>query len=276
MGAGLNQQAVCEVLAAQAQSDGYDQTPRQLKDRVSRAIGPRPGRISGQTLRWFIDGFAMSPDDAQYLWNASELGSAGVVLLEAKDLGAPPPRDYKTVYAQELHQIGADGVPFEHRTILILEATADTFAFYPFIFSNNVVTSIKMVRGARNVGKPYRLDSGLSAINIRLEDPIPTGHTVSLEYESRFLYSTTPPSHFRRGVHLTGTGLLEICVQFHPDRLPAHVWWSIWAGLDGPVISEEIEPLKSDGSVSRRVKHLSGQLIGFRWAFDGSTNQDPR
>lgn len=74
----LNQQAVCDVLAEHAWSEGLDQTPRQLKDRVSRAIGRRASAISGQTHKWFIDGFAMTPDEAQYVWSATDAVSTEV------------------------------------------------------------------------------------------------------------------------------------------------------------------------------------------------------
>ncbi|MBT2537748.1 hypothetical protein [Arthrobacter sp. ISL-69] len=266
MSAGLNQKAVCEVLAKQAWEDGFDQTPRQLKDRVSRAIGPRPGSISGETLRWFIAGFAMTPEDAQYLWSATDLDGSGVTLLGSKEIGVPPPRDYRTVTAQEIHRLGPDGIPHEHRTNLILEAT-DRLSFYPFI-SNTDAVSVEPMRGARVVGKPYKVNSELTAVNIRLDEPVLRGETVSLEYLTHFLYVSTPPPEFRRGVATTGVETLEICVSFHHDRLPTRVWWCKWAGLEGQVISEEPVRLGTDGSVTKVARKLAGTMIGFRWSFE--------
>ncbi|MDQ0121014.1 hypothetical protein J2T22_004227 [Pseudarthrobacter defluvii] len=268
LGAGLNQKAVCEVLAEQAWEEGFDQTPRQLKDRVSRALGPRPGAISGETLRWFIGGFAMTPEDAQYLWSATDVDDNGVTLLGSKGLGVPPPRDYRTVTAQEIHRLGPDGIPYQHRSNLILEAT-DRFSFYPFISSTDAV-SVEPMRGARIVGKPYKINDELTAVNIRLHEPVLRGETVSLEYVTQFLYVSAPPPEFRRGVAITGVETLEICVCFHPECLPTRVWWCTWAGLEKAIVSEEPVRLESDGSVTRVARRLSGTMVGFRWSFEGA------
>lgn len=262
--AGLNQRAVCAVLAQQALYEGLDYTPSQLKDRVNRALGPRPRGISGDTLRLFITGFAMAPDDAQYLWDATEAGGSGVVLLGTKEFGVPPPKDYRTLTAQEIHQIGPDGIPCEHRTNLVLQAT-DTLSFYPFI-TNVEEVAVEPVRGAQTVGKPYRVSPLLSAVNLRFDEPVPQNEIVSLEYITRFLYSSEPPPEFRRGVNSIET--LELCVRFHPQYLPTQVWWCTWAGAKGPVISEEPERLRSDWSISRLARNLSGSMVGFRWSFD--------
>lgn len=265
MASGLNQQAVCDVIAEHAWTDGVDQTARQFKDRVSRAIGRRPGSISGQTLKWFIEGFAMTPEDAQYLWSATDAVGTEVTLLGKKEFGVQPPKDYRTVTAQEIHRLGPDGIPYEHRTNLILEAT-NTLSFYPLI-TNADVASVEPLRGARIVGRPYKVNPQLNAVNIRLDEPVYRGDTVSLEYVTRFLYESEPPALFRRGVASTGVETLEICVSFHAKRLPTQVWWSSWAGLDGPVISEEPAPLRSDGSVTRVVRDLKASLVGFHWTF---------
>lgn len=50
-----------------------------------------------------------------------------------------PPKDYRTVTAQEIHRLGSDGIPYEHRTNPILEAT-DTLSFYPLITNADVVS----------------------------------------------------------------------------------------------------------------------------------------
>lgn len=267
MDAGLNQQAVSEVLAEQAWTEGADLTARQLKDRVSRAIGRRPGSISGETLKWFIEGFVMTPEDAQYLWNATDPHGNEVTLLGTKELGVSPPRDYRTVTAQEIHWIGSDGVPYEHRTNLILEAT-NTLSIYPLI-TDTAVVSVELIRGARRVGKPYRINDDLAAVNIRLDEPVSPGDDpVSLEYLTRFLYPAEPKPQFRRGIASTGLEMLEICVRFHPECLPTSIWWSSWGGLEGPIISDEPASMKSDGSVTKVVRNLRDSIVGFRWAFD--------
>lgn len=260
----LNQQAVCAVLADYGYTQGLELDPRQMKDTVSRAVGSRPGKISGSTLRKFIEAFEMSTEDAQYLWDATDAGSGEVTVMGTKLVKVQPPKNYRTITAQEIHHIGPDGKPREHRTNLILEAT-NLLEFYPVITSADAV-SIEPLRGGPVAGKPYRIGNEFTAVNIRFSEPVRPRHVVSLEYKTRFIYTEESPTQFRR--HVVAVDTLEICVDFDPECLPTRIWWSQWPGLDEPAASEELVPLRPDHSVTKVVQNLKNAVVGFRWSFE--------
>lgn len=69
---GVNQAAVCQVLGSHLIDIGERacwEPDRTLKDTVSRAFG---GRLTGATLRHFIDAFDLTPEQAETLWVSME------------------------------------------------------------------------------------------------------------------------------------------------------------------------------------------------------------
>ena len=57
-------------------------------------------------------------------------------------------------------------------------------------------------------------------------------------------------------------------VEFHPNRLPAHVWWARWDGDDGDVIERESVTLDSQCSVHRYVRSVDKTVVGFYWQWE--------
>lgn len=67
----IHQGAVAHVLASYLWDSGEIaetdiELPRRLKDVVSRALHGRV--LAPTTLKWFIEAFAMSPNDSGHLW----------------------------------------------------------------------------------------------------------------------------------------------------------------------------------------------------------------
>ena len=63
---------------------------------------------------------------------------------------------------------------------------------------------------------------------------------------------------------------LDMRVEFHPDRLPAHVWWAHWDGIDGGVLEREAVTLDSQHSAHRYLRSLEKTVAGFYWQWDES------
>ena len=54
---------------------------------------------------------------------------------------------------------------------------------------------------------------------------------------------------------------------FHPQRLPRAIWWAVWDGVEGDVISEEPVGLDSQHSVHRYMRSIERTVVGFHWAW---------
>jgi hypothetical protein len=57
-------------------------------------------------------------------------------------------------------------------------------------------------------------------------------------------------------------------VQFHPDKLPARIWWSVWDGVDGDPIESQVVIPDSQLSVHRYMRFLERTVVGFHWSWD--------
>jgi len=56
-------------------------------------------------------------------------------------------------------------------------------------------------------------------------------------------------------------------VEFHPDRLPAAVWWARWDGTDGDVLDQQQVELDSQHSAQRYLRSMDRAVVGFRWVW---------
>jgi hypothetical protein len=266
----VHQGAVAQVIAeylwesGQAPEGDVD-LPRRLKDTVSRALSGQV--IAPTTLSWFVEAFAMSEQDSARLW-AAWSGQDGEAIGSGRGAGAgdlAPPSTYRTVALHEFHTLGADGLPQSHRTVHVIRALQQVRC-YPYRFDTDAVR-VEVLRGGR-AGPLYRTSmNGVFAVDIELTRPLAPGETGSFEYRTVFDYRQPPAPQFRRATRRRCDNV-EINVRFHPDRLPAHVCWAVWAGYgaDEPLEQEPVT-LDPDASVHRYLETLEGRAVGFRWEF---------
>jgi hypothetical protein len=59
----------------------------------------------------------------------------------------------------------------------------------------------------------------------------------------------------------------EMRVEFHPDMLPAGVWWGVWDGLDGGIVEREPVSLGGQFEVHRFLRSIEKTVVGFRWSW---------
>ncbi len=261
----LNQRAIGKVLAHKLWDDGHDLDERSLKDRVARAL--RGEVLSPETLELFITAFDIAGPDADRLW--ALLSGTAPSRVVAGELAVPPEypsnreaREYRTVSLHEFHQLGADGSPAEHRTVHVIEALQDDLRRYPYRFDTDELT-VEVVRGGA-AGPIYRFNETLYAVDILFTHPLKQGETASWEYRTIFHYAIPPKTEFRRAV-FRRLESLQIRVEFHPNKLPASVWWAEWEALDGPVVQQELVTLDSERAVHRYLQAVERAIVGFRW-----------
>lgn len=267
----VHQGAIAQVLAdhlweAGEVAETETDLPRRLKDRVGRALNGQ--FIAPATLRLFIEAFDMSSADAHRLWALfMHAEPAGLSVLRRPApgdgvLGAAP-AGYETLVAHELHRIGADGLPAEHRTLQVIRAL-EPMDRYVYQFDTHAA-AVEVLRGGRAGPVRRSAMSGLYGVELTLTSPLQPGETASLEYRTVFSYAEVPPPSFRRGTRRR-IGSLELNVQFDLARLPARVWWGRWETIwaDEPSGTEEV-PLAPDGHVHRFLPTLDGEIVGFTW-----------
>jgi hypothetical protein len=262
----LNQAAIAQVLAEYMWEVGeVDDTvtdlPRKLRSKVSRALNGQV--LTAKVLTLFIDAFHMSEDDAGRLRGL--LAGSGTIKLLGSDFEVPVLRRYhsnhETISVHESHYLGPDGLPATHRTVQSIRAT-QPMDRYPYVFDTNAVT-IEVNEGG-TPGPTYQVGDGLYAVDIELTTPLAAGGTASLVYVSTFRYREPPPTEFRRAVgHIANNVTLR--VQFHPARLPSHLWHATWTGLDSPATLGDEASLDAEYSAHRFYERPENQLVGLVW-----------
>jgi hypothetical protein len=61
---------------------------------------------------------------------------------------------------------------------------------------------------------------------------------------------------------------LDMRIEFHPDKLPARIWWAHWDGIDKTVIEREPVNLDIQHSVHRYFRSLEKSVVGFYWEWE--------
>ncbi len=56
----------------------------------------------------------------------------------------------------------------------------------------------------------------------------------------------------------------DMRVEFHPTRIPAHVWWAAWDGAEGAVLQQEVT-LDSQHAAQRFLRSIDRAVVGFHW-----------
>ena len=278
----VNHLAVAEVLARyrwrhpRTQGDS-DVLPRQLKDTVLRALSGR--MLSRATLTLFIDAFGLTDAEADRLLRLAA-GSSRISVLSgpramrpdviaevAEALGPPA---YQTVSLHDHVHVGADRLITRARTLKVIEATADGVDRIPFIYDTDAVT-LEVGQGCEGVsGDLHQLREDVFITDILLAKSLSLGETLTLEYWNSFHYRDdridAGKREYRRA-SMRRAENFDIRVEFHPGRLPRGVWWAVWDGVDGDVITEEPAGLDSQHSVHRYMRSLERTVVGFHWAW---------
>jgi len=301
----INQLAVADVLAhylwRNPRTTGdVDVLPRQLKDTVLRAISGR--MVSKASLSLFIDAFDLASHDAELLWRLWE-GSgrsrvqAGPRAMRPERSAALGPLQHQTLALHDHHYCGPDGMPDRQRTLHVIEATVDGLDRIPFRFDSADLT-LELGQGCRGMSGPFRkitevlyttdillakplergdtltLESGpfrkitevLYTTDILLAKPLERGDTLTLEYWMIFHFAERPASDYRRASRSRMENV-DIRVEFHPDMVPATIWWASWDGIEGDIVEHEAVSLDSQHSAHHYLRILENAVVGFHWAW---------
>ncbi len=278
----ITQLAVAEVLAQHLWSHprvagDEDVLPRQLKDTVARALSGT--LLSLPTLALFIDAFRISDADARRLWRLWEGSGRISVLSGPRAMGVRIEKDLHLAFGPARHQtlslhdhvyIGSDGRIARTRTLQVVEAVADGLDRIPYLYDTNAVT-LEVGQGCGDItGELYQVSDDVYATMIPLAKELSVGETSSIEYTTTYGYpgnlDDPQEREFRRAV-MRRLENIEIRVEFHPDMLPAHIWWAVWDGLDGDLVEREPVSLGGQHEVHRYLRSVEKAVVGFRWSW---------
>ena len=276
----ITQLAVAEVLARRlwCYPRGHgdaDVLAHQLKDTVSRALSGR--LLSRSTLSLFIDAFGLSDAEADRLWRLWE-GSGTITVLSGQRAVTPRteqdlhaaigPRRHQTLSMHDHVYVGPEGLLDRARTLQVVEAIADGLDRIPFLYDTKALM-LEVGQGCTQLsGDLYQVSEDVFVTFIYLANVLDAGETTTLEYGVTYQYPGNPADQHEREYRRAVMKRLEnfdIRVEFHPDRLPASVWWAIWDGVEGEIIEREPVTLDSQNSVHRYLRFIEKTVIGFHW-----------
>jgi hypothetical protein len=278
----ITQLAVAEVLARYLWShprvaSDEDVLARQLKDTVARALSG--ALLSRPTLALFIDGFGISGADADRLWRLWEGSGRISVLVGPRAMGSKPETELRSALGPLRHQtlsmhdhvyVGSDGRIARARLLQVIEALTDGLDRIPYLYDTNALT-LEVGQGCGEIsGELYQISEGVYATTIPLARKLSAGETTSVEYVTTYRYpgnlSDPHELEFRRAV-MGRLENLDIRVEFHPDMLPARVWWAVWDGVDGSMIERELLSPGGQHEVHRYLRSVEKSVVGFRWSW---------
>jgi hypothetical protein len=265
----IRQDAVCRVIAESLYDTGeHDEADtglaRTLKDRVSRALGGRG--LSLQTLRWFETAFRLSAHDARRLHELHR-GDLRPTVIVGK---LPPPggvltSGHETTLLVEHHFLGRDGMPARHHTQQTVRALVDDMTSYQYRI-DTPEADIRVVRGGK-IGQIYQLSGQLWAVDLTFNHPLRYGEEAYVDYWTIFHYSQPPAAEFRRGAHRR-VEHVDMRLEFHPARMPRHLWWAEWADYRGPdeaIVEREAVTLDEEFSAHRYLEAMEHTVVGYYW-----------
>jgi hypothetical protein len=277
-----NHSAIAEVLAENLRtkpqgSERVDVQGRQLRDTVSRALSGR--LLSQSALALFIDAFDFNGTDRDRLWTLRngphELSvlpqrsspQSGTTLDSTALFGSPR---HRTVFLRDDVRIGRDRLPVSVHTLQAIEAFDGDVETIPFIY-DSATLFLEPGYGCKGIsGELDEIAPGIFTTEIILTQALPPGETAMLEYWVTYHYLADPADQrqleYRRAPLASGAHI-GIRVEFHPEELPSHIWWSRWDGVDGPIISEEEVRPDDQHSVHRDLPTVNQQVVGFHWTW---------
>lgn len=279
----INHLAVANVLAhhlwnAPRATGSSDVLARQLKDTVGRALSGRV--LSRSTLALFVAAFGLSPQEEDRLWRLWR-GSGRITVLAgpramrsraaAKVVSELGPRRHQTVSLHDHVYVGADRKPARTRTLQVVEAIVDGLDTIPYLYDTNAV-SLELGQGCAGPPGPiHRIGDVVYATGIPLTRTLSLGETLTLEYSTAYHYGGDPADpgerEYRRAVMATLDNF-DMRIEFHPDQLPAAVWWAVWDGMEGGVLDQELVTLDNQHSVHRYLRSMERSVVGFHWSWD--------
>jgi hypothetical protein len=284
----INQLAVAEVIARHLWASPRTPadatvTSHQLKDTVSRALTGR--LLSRPALALFIEAFGFSEHEAGRLWrlwNGSVSisvmsGSHGLPLRAEADVDrALGPRRHHTLSLHDHIWVGADRRIDRARTLQVIEANGQGVDRIPFLCDTNVLT-LEVGQGCKQLSRAiHQIGPEVFATEILLARMLDLGETLTLEYWLSYRYPGDPADpaerEYRRAV-IRQVDNLDMRIEFHPDRVPAQIWWAHWDGTDGAVLEREPVTLDSQHSVHRYLRSIQKTVAGFYWQWDASGKQ---
>jgi hypothetical protein len=279
----INQLAVAELIvdhlrSAQGRPGGAQVMAYQLRDTVAGALSGR--QFSQQTLGLVIEAFELSEHEAgrlRRLWSGAATISvvsgthAVPVTAEQEVDAAVGKRRHHTLSLHDHIWVLQDCRIDRARTMQVIEATAQGVDRIPFMCDNNVLT-LEVGQGCKELNGPIRqIGADVFATEILLARTLDLGETLSLEYWLSYRYPGDPADpaerEYRRAVMRTVDNL-DMRIEFHPDRLPAQVWWARWDGIEGGVLGQELVTLDSQHSAHRFLRSLDRTVVGFHWRWD--------
>jgi hypothetical protein len=279
----INQLAVAEVIARHLWSSPRTPadesiTPHKLKDTVSRAL---TGRLLSQpALSLFIAAFGFSEHEAGRLWRLWN-GSATIGVLsgshavpmqaEREVTEVLGPRRHQTLSLHDHVYVGADGRVERARSLHVIEATAQGVDRIPYLCDTNVLT-LEVTQGGKELsGDVRQIADDVFSTDILLARTLDLGETITLEYWITYRYpgdAADPAEREFRRACMRHTENLDMRVEFHPERLPARVWWARWDGIEGGVLDREAVTLDSEHSAHRYIRSLDKTVAGFYWEWN--------
>ena len=240
-------------------------TPMDI-DTVRRAL--TGVELPPAVLDAFIAGFGLSDRYAGRLRDVLRGTEATRVItgdaLRPAEVYRSAPPGHETLALHDMHTLGPDGRPAEHKTIQVIRAIADRLESYLYRFDTDEL-SVEVTRGGKIGQRIYRVDDRLYAVDIMLDRPLHRGESSLIQLHSTFFYGSPPANEFRRALS-RATKDVSLWVSFHPQRLPSRVWAASWDALDDArIIQREPAELDDQRSVNRRFDVVERAIVGFYW-----------
>jgi hypothetical protein len=262
-----------------------DVVAHQLKDTVSRALSGR--LLSRQALAQFIDTFGFTGQEQERLWRLWS-GSRAISVLAGDRVLSPEsfaavtkvmgPRQHQTLSLHDHVSVGPDGRLASTRTIQVIEAIAEGVDHLPYLYDTSVGTLETGPGCGELSGSLYRISDGIFGVDIPLAKTLALGETLTLEYTTSYHYPGHLADPQERQVRRAAMRRLEnlgLRVQFHPDMLPAAVWWAVWDGVDGDIIEQDEAGLDRTHSAHRFLRSLEKAVAGFHWEWPARAGNVP-
>jgi hypothetical protein len=273
----INQLAVAEVLA-QSLRLGGDASAEAVRLRELVSLGLSGRGLSRRALQLFIDGFGFTDDDEKRAWR---LWSGETTIRVIAGTRAVPDHDERTVsqiLGPRRHQllslrdhigISAVGLVESIHVVEVVEALANEVDRIPFLTSTDVMT-LEVGEGCRDIaGEIRQVTETLYLTHFLLARTLELGETLTVEYWVTWPAGSVSPENprdreYRRGVMGQVTSY-DARIEFHPQLLPAKLWWAKWDGVEGVLLSHEEVPLDTQRSAHRYLSSVKKAAVGFYW-----------